>query len=325
MSRRPRARRPSNAPPAEPDASPPPPPAAPLWGPNAAPPPPAQPGPSSPAPEPSAPLWGANAAAPPPPATPRAAAGHARGSATCRRDVGRRHAAAADGQAGRHPRLPEDRDHPRVILIVGLIVFVFLIGQLFSGVLRSAGVNPDELGNNPNGIGADCPFLSDQAARDLVGGNADASDFSGLFEATLGLVIDRRALPDAPDCVITDGEKTYLVRIAKSDGNGPAVYAKEKANAQPTSQDQGGGVTLENPGYFGGDVSGVGDEAFCTGLSNAIMAGVVARKGDTVVAVSVGPPSEGQQTVPDMENVGGVTTAPGLCKLAGDIALQVLP
>ena len=44
-----------------------------------------------------------------------------------------------------------------------------------------------------------------------------------------------------------------------------------------------------------------------------------------VVAVSVGPPSEGQQTVPDMENVGGVTTAPGLCKLAGDIALQVLP
>jgi len=212
-----------------------------------------------------------------------------------------------------------------VILIVGLIVFVFLIGQLFSGVLRSAGVNPDELANNPNGIGADCPFLSDQAARDLVGGNADASDFSGLLGATLGLVVDMRALPDAPDCLITDGEKTYLVRIAKSEGNGPAVYADEKANAQPTSQDQGGGVTLENSGYFGGDVSGVGDEAFCTGLSNAIMGGVVVRKGDTVVAVSVGPPSEGQQTVPDMENVGGVTTAPGLCKLAQDIARQVLP
>ena len=84
-------------------------------------------------------------------------------------------------------------------------------------------------------------------------------------------------------------------------------------------------MTLENSGYFGGDVSGVGDEAFCTGLSNAIMGGVVVRKGDTVVAVSVGPPSEGQQTVPDMENVGGVTTAPGLCKLAQDIARQVLP
>jgi len=212
-----------------------------------------------------------------------------------------------------------------VVLIVGLIVFVFLIGQLFSGVLRSAGVNPDELGNNPNAVGADCPFLSDQAARDLVGGSADASDLSGLLGATLGLVVDMRTLPDAPDCVITDGQKTYLVRIAKNEGNGPAVYAQEKANAQPTSQDQGGGVTLENSGYFGGDVSGVGDEAFCTGLSNAIMAGVVVRKSDTVVAVSVGPPSEGQQTVPDMENVGGVTTAPGLCKLAQDIARQVLP
>ena len=49
------------------------------------------------------------------------------------------------------------------------------------------------------------------------------------------------------------------------------------------------------------------------------------RPAPTVVAVSVGPPSEGQQTVPDMEIVGGVTTAPGLCKLAGDIARQVLP
>jgi hypothetical protein len=213
-----------------------------------------------------------------------------------------------------------------VILIVASIVLVFALGQLANGLLRSAGINPDDAGNGgANGIGADCPFLSDQAAREVVGGNADASDFSGLMQATLGLVIDMRALPNAPDCVITDGQKTYLVRVAKSDGNGAAVYAQEKANAQPTSQDQGGGVTVENPGYFGGEVSGIGDEAFCTGLSNAIMAGVVVRKGDTVVAVSVGPPSEGDQSVPDMENVGGVTTAPGLCQLAQDVARKVLP
>ena len=212
------------------------------------------------------------------------------------------------------------------ILIVLLILFVFALGQLANGLLRSAGVNPDDAGNGgANGIGADCPFLSDAAAREVVGGQADASEFSGLLQATLGLVIDMRALPNAPDCVITDGQKTYLVRVAKSDGNGPAVYAQEKANAQPTSQDQGGGVTLENSGYFGSDVSGIGDEAFCTGLSNAIMAGVVVRKGDTVVAVSVGPPSEGEQSVPDMEIVGGVTTAPSLCQLAQDIARKVLP
>jgi hypothetical protein len=213
-----------------------------------------------------------------------------------------------------------------VLLIVASILIVFVLGSFVNGLFRSAGINPDEIGNGGggNGIGAECPFLSDGEAREVVGGAADASEFSGIFEATLGFVIDMRTLPNAPDCVITDGEKTYLVRIAKSDGNGPATYAEEKQRAQPTSQDQGGGVTLENEGYFAGDVSGFGDEAFCTSLSMAIMGGVVVRQGDTVVAVSVGPPSEGDQSVPDMENVGGVTMSPELCQVAQDIARKVL-
>jgi hypothetical protein len=210
------------------------------------------------------------------------------------------------------------------ILIVLVIVFVFVLSTFVGGLLRSAGINPDDVGNGGNGIGAECPFLSDEEAREVVGGPADASEFTGLFEATLGLVIDMRTLPEAPDCVILDGQKTYLARVAKSDGNGPETFAQEKARAQPTSQDQGGGVTLENSGYFGGDVSGIGDEAFCTGLSNAIMGGVVVRQGDTVVAVSVGPPSEGANSVPDMENVGDVTMSPGLCQLAQEVARKVL-
>ena len=188
----------------------------------------------------------------------------------------------------------------------------------------SAGVNPDELGNNLNGIGAECPFLATGRPRTRRRQRGRV-DFSGLFEATLGLVIDRRALPDAPDCVITDGEKTYLVRIAKSDGNGRAVYRQGEGQRPADVAGPGQRFDPRELGLLRRRRGGIGDEAFCTGLSNAIMAGVVARKGDTVVAVSVGPPSEGQQTVPDMENVGGVTTAPGLCKLAGDIARQVLP
>jgi hypothetical protein len=50
--------------------------------------------------------------------------------------------------------------------------------------------------------------------------------------------------------------------------------------------------------------------------------GVILRLRDS--PVSVGPPSQGDQSVPDMENVGGVTTAPALCQLAGDIAKRVL-
>jgi hypothetical protein len=204
-----------------------------------------------------------------------------------------------------------------VILIVGLVVLAFVLGQLVNGVLRSAGVNPDDIGNNPNGIGADCPFLSDQAARELVGGSADASDFSGLMEATLGLVIDRRALPGRPG-LRDHRRREDLPRPDRQERRQRAGGLREGEGQRPADVAGPGRRRVgREPGYFGGDVSGVGDEAFCTGVSNAIMAGVVVRKGDTVVAVSVGPPSQGDQSVPDMENVGGVTTAPGLCQLAG--------
>ena len=82
-------------------------------------------------------------------------------------------------------------------------------------------------------------------------------------------------------------------------------------------------MTLENPGYFGGDVSGLGDEAFCTGISPTIMAGVVVRQGDAVVYASVGPPEEGA-VVPNMGTEGDVVTAPDLCLLAQDLARKVL-
>jgi hypothetical protein len=82
-------------------------------------------------------------------------------------------------------------------------------------------------------------------------------------------------------------------------------------------------VTLENPGYFGGEVSGLGDEAFCTGISDAIMAGVIVRQGDTVVYASVGPPGEGE-SVPNMGTFGDVVTAPDLCTLAQELARKAL-
>src|SRR5262245_37799539 len=241
-----------------------PPPSTPLWGAGAAPaqtPPPASTPPAA-APPPAQPMWGEQA--PPPQPTPAPDAGgpppaaqpgwgQQPASAPPPAPAGPPPAGGMWGGGAPPPATVKPEGIPgclKVAIIVGgilivlLILFVFALGQLANGLLRSAGVNPDEAGNGgANGIGADCPFLSDAAAREVVGGQADASEFSGLLQATLGLVIDMRALPNAPDCVITDGQKTYLVRIAKRDGNGPAVYAQEKANAQPTSQDQGGGVT----------------------------------------------------------------------------------
>jgi hypothetical protein len=205
-----------------------------------------------------------------------------------------------------------------VIAIVALLAFVFFLSR----ILDSTGLGG--LDGDGGSIDAQCAFLSDEEARQVLGGNADAIEFSGLYEATIGLVIDMRALPNAPDCWVTDGEKAYIARIARSEGNGAAVFAQEKANAQPTSEDQGGGVTLENPGYFAGDVSGLGDEAFCTGISTGIMAGVLVRQADTVVYVSVGPAGEGDTSVPDMGTFGDVVTSPGLCALSQELARKVL-
>ena len=211
-----------------------------------------------------------------------------------------------------------------VIAIVALIVFVFLLSRLVGGFLDSAGLGGLDGGGDGGSLDANCAFLSDDEAREVLGGAADAMEFSGLYETTLGFVIDMRALPSAPDCWIDGGQKAYIARIARSEGDGAAVFAQEKANAQPTSQDQGGGVTLENSGYFAGDVSGLGDEAFCTGISTGIMAGVLVRQGDTVVYVSVGPSSEGDTSVPDMGTFGDVVTAPGLCALSQELARKVL-
>jgi hypothetical protein len=208
------------------------------------------------------------------------------------------------------------------LLIVAFIVLVFTAGSLLNAFIPGG---LGQLGNADGDSIGDCALLSDADARAVLGGRADAVELSGLYDASIGFIIDKRALPDAPDCWVTEGEKSYIARVARSDGNGAAVFAQERANAAPTSEDQGGGVTLESEGYFGGEVTGLGDEAFCTGITMSIMAGVVVRQGDTVVYASVGPPSEDDVIVPDMGSTpDGVITAPGLCQLALELARQVL-
>jgi len=206
------------------------------------------------------------------------------------------------------------------LLLVALVVFVFAVGNLLNSSIPGG---LDALDDGDGSLG-DCAFLSDADARAVLGGSADAIELSGLYDMSIGLIIDKRVLPDAPDCWVTEGERAHIARVARVDGNGAAVFAQERASAAPTSRDQGGGVSVEYSGYFGGDVAGLGDEAFCTGIATPIMAGVLVRQGDTVVYVSVGPPSEGDATVPDMSLEGDVVTAPGLCQLAGELARAAL-
>ncbi|MEX1169301.1 MAG: hypothetical protein WEE50_04075, partial [Chloroflexota bacterium] len=202
-----------------------------------------------------------------------------------------------------------------ILVVIGVAAFVFFVGSFVNN-----------LGVGENGsIGDDCLFLSDAEARAVLGGDADATELAGLYDVSIGIVIDKRVLADAPDCLVSEGNAAHLARVALYQGGDAAdVVATERQRAAPTSQDQGGGITLENAGYYGGEASGIGNEAFCTGLSDAIMAGVLVRQGDRVVYVSVGPPSEGEQ-VPDMDiTPDGVVTSPGLCALAQDLARAIL-
>jgi hypothetical protein len=290
-------------PPATPPAAPPPPPAqpgGPAWGQQ--PPPQARPA------QPAAPAWGQQAPPPPPGQAPPPPGQPPPGAWT-----------PQPGAPGQPPGTWVQAPPPAVrgsgclkfgiaglaigcgLLLVLLIVLLFAIssflGLNFFNFLGARGGGP--LGNE-GAVGiADCSFLPDSRARELFGGNADATDLTGFFRATVGAVLDDRVLPNDPSCWVTDGQKASLARIAiHQGGDAGSVYAAEKQKAQPSSQDQGNGITIENPGYFAGDVAGLGDEAFCTDITLAgAMSGVVVHKGDRVVYVSVGPPES--SNVPD--------------------------
>jgi hypothetical protein len=206
-----------------------------------------------------------------------------------------------------------------VILVIALVAFVALAGTLISYFVGDLG-GPDGGG----GIDDQCEILSDADARTLFGGSADAIDLSGLSDATIGFIIDKRVLATAPDCWVTDGDKAYIARIARYEGGDAAsVFDLERQAAEPTSDDQGGGITVETDGYNAGDVVGLGDEAFCTGISQGIMAGVLVRQGDKVVYVSVGQADENQPPQMGLTE-GGVVTAPELCAFAQEVAQFLL-
>jgi hypothetical protein len=220
------------------------------------------------------------------------------------------------------PKPPDNSGCLKACLIVGvLLVILFFIGiaaLVFVGNRFVESIGVDSEGNLQP-----CPFVTNDELSSVLGPGTEAIPLQGLFDATLGLILDKRVMPDDEDCWITSDGTNGTGRIAYYQGpDAAAKFQAEKQAAQPTSQDQGGGLSVENPGYFGGDVSGVGDEAFCTGISEAIMAGVLVRQGDQLVYVSllggvdVGP---GLGATPS-----GVVTSDATCQQAIEVARVIL-
>ncbi len=278
----------------------------PTWPPG----PPAPTQPSSeapPAPPPAASGWGAAA---PSPATPATGPG---GASTQGPAPG-----SGPGQWNPAPA-PASGGCLKAFLIVvvlaaiglGVLVVAFvLVGNRFA----------DQLGV---GEEAQCEFLSRDEARAVLGSDAEVLELSGFYEGTIGIVLDTRVLRDAADCWITSDGSEAVGRVARYEAaDAAARFRAERENAAGRSDDRGGGVTVETDGYFGGEVTGLGDEAFCTGVSPAIQAGVLARQGNTLVYASLSA-IEGTRT--DYESTAeGVVISPATCAKAQELARAML-
>ena len=306
---------PPNQPPAPPPgtpAAPAPPPAGAPWQPTGQAPPPATGAPWQPTGQPSAP-WQPTGQAPPP-------AGGAPWQTT---------------GGGGTPWQPTDPNAPwqpaggpkagtggcAKAAVVGVILVVILgAGLAIAAVVGSHAIA--KRAQNAFSV-KPCPFLTDKAARDALGGSAKAQLLGGFLKDATAIINDNRALADAPSCWVIDGDGASAARVAKMSGGAKDRYAKERALAEPQTTDKGGGLSVTREGYFGAEVSGLGDEAFCTSSDFTGDVGVLVRKGDTLVYASVRPADFN----PDDLQAGtesGLVTNDKACQLAQKLARAVV-
>jgi hypothetical protein len=199
----------------------------------------------------------------------------------------------------------------KACLIVGAILIIVGIIGIIGLVVVSMRVAGD-LGVNSDGSMKACELITNDALGAALGSEAQALPIVGLGDITVGQVLDRRALPDAPDCWIVSSSATSLTgRLARQDG-GDASGDFQRAR-------QG----AEAGGYFAGDASGVGDEAFCTGMSATGSFGILVRIGGNLAYVSLFDPAT-MESRDFQTDSNGVIVSPETCAQAGAVALAML-
>jgi hypothetical protein len=200
------------------------------------------------------------------------------------------------------------------IIVIGGIGVVVLAGVVFHKVAKTA---------EKNLVPHDCPVLSNSKARDLFGPNAEASTIplSGLIAP----VFDNRVLADSDSCWVTNGnDEPTIILYHREGGDAHARYQQEHDAAQPTSEDRGNGLSVETEGYFDKDVADLGDEAFCTASSLSGAVGVLVRKGDHLLYLSIMPGANFDPSQLGINSDNGVITNDTLCEAAQKAARSIL-
>jgi hypothetical protein len=160
----------------------------------------------------------------------------------------------------------------RACLIVGGILVVLLV---VGGIIASMFVGRlvEQVQENPEAVfGGDCQLVSSLEVSDALGEDVQVLSLEGVMDSTLGALLDKRLLPDAPDCWIA-GPNGTAGRIAVVDEDAEVVFANSRAEAEAS--------------YLLTDIGDIGDEAFCTTMDQQGSAGILVRFGERVVYVSL--------------------------------------
>ena len=135
----------------------------------------------------------------------------------------------------------------KACLIVGAIVVVLVVIAAI-GLVIAGGRLVDEIQKNPDAVfGGECPFVGPSEVSDALGTDAQVFEVDGFVGGTMGAILDKRLLADAPDCYIVSDDGT-TGRIAVLDGGGEEAFAAAAA--------EGDRIRAED--------ADIGDEAFCT-------------------------------------------------------------
>lgn len=190
----------------------------------------------------------------------------------------------------------------------GILVVVAIVGFLALGAL--VGQFASDMGIDSSGNLKTCELISESDVEGILGSDAQATPMGGLVDNTIGQLLDKRVLPDAPDCWLISGTGSSVTgRIAQQDGNASGTFSDARQ-------------TAEAGGYFAGDVS-VGDEAFCTGMTEVGSFGILVRQGDSLAYVSLldadAMEAQNFEIGPD-----GQLISPQTCDLAGRLAEATL-
>jgi hypothetical protein len=171
--------------------------------------------------------------------------------------------------------------------IVILLVIVAVGAMSVFGLRRFVGNIGDDLATSNS-----CEFITDSAASDALGVDVTVESGDSALGAILGMVRDTRLLADQPSCFISSEDSSTQAWVSFYEGSDAQVVfanAEDIADGQVVSStsDASGSISVETDPFRGGDVPGLGDEAFCTEAGSTIYGGVFARSGSRVVYVSV--------------------------------------